>query len=165
MKKQGLWILAFVFSLGVFAGCSHGTPDAPSEPAASAEARPEPVVKTLIVVDADYYAAATKLTRGEVEEYAKKVRQLFIDHAWAELSEEIFFPVTIGNKTYYNSTEFAETNFESELAETFFIGLEAESCEYMCCIPEGIMLGMGEVWIGEIPSQGLKIVEINGLVE
>jgi hypothetical protein len=122
-------------------------------------------VEPVVAVDVDYYAVATGLPRAEVEEYAKKVRQLFFDHAWAELSEEIFYPVTIGRTTYYDSTEFTAANFEDVLADTFFIGLEAESCEYMYCIPEGIMLGMGEVWIGEASSQGLKIIEINGLVE
>lgn len=168
--KQGLWILAIVFSLGILAGCARGTPDAPLEPSPSPEASPESAVEPVAAVDEDYYATATGLSRTEVEEYAKKVKQLFFDHDWAVLSEEIAYPVTIGRTTYYDSGEFTSTDFEDILAETFFIGLGAESCEYMYCIPEGIMLGMGEVWIGETSPGGqsplsLKIIEINGLVE
>lgn len=120
-----------------------------------------------------YYSAATDLSRWDVENYAARVRQLFLEHDWSAISSEISYPITISDTVYNNSADFinASGSFESSLEEDFFSVIEKEDCTEMFCSWEGIMLGeTGQIWIGEVPdaesrSQGLKIIAVNGMLK
>lgn len=133
------------------------------------EVLPQPAPETELsdAVTADgYYSAATGISSADVENYAVKIRQQFLDHDWLALSSEISYPITLSEVTYNNSEDFldASESFADNLDETFFSSLEAENCREMFCSWEGIMLGeAGQVWIAEV-SQELKITGINGML-
>lgn len=120
-----------------------------------------------------YYSAATGLSRSDVENYAARVKQMFLEHDWPAISSEISYPITISDITYNNSADFldASDSFGSSLEEDFFSVLEQEDCTEMFCNWEGIMLGEnGQIWISEVldaefRSQGLKIVAVNGMLK
>ncbi len=125
--------------------------------------------ETISAIDDNYYHAATSIPRSEVESYAARIKQLFLEHDWTTISSEISYPITISGTTYNNSTDFlaASDKFEENLKESFFSAIEKEDCTEMFCNWEGIMLGeSGQIWIGEVlntdlTSQGLKIIAIN----
>ena len=123
-------------------------------------------------VNDSYYRAATDIPRADVESYAAQIRQYFLNHDWQAISSEISYPITISDVTYSNSAEFLDASgeFDGILDEAFFSALEEEDCVEMLCNWEGIMLGeSGQIWIsevldGELHSQGLKIIAVNGML-
>lgn len=120
-----------------------------------------------------YYSAATDRSRSDVENYAARIRQLFLEHDWPAISSEISYPIAISDTVYNNSSDFinASGSFESGLEEDFFSAIEKEDCTEMFCSWEGIMLGeTGQIWIGEVldaesHSQGLRITAVNGMLK
>ena len=129
--------------------------------------------ETAATVDDGYYSIATNLSCLDVESYAARVKQLFLEHDWSAISSEISYPITISDITYNNSADFldASNSFDSSLEEDFFSVLEKENCTEMFCNWEGIMLGeTGQIWISEVldsefNSQGLKITAVNGMLK
>ncbi|MDE6846239.1 MAG: hypothetical protein K2J99_10810 [Lachnospiraceae bacterium] len=127
----------------------------------------------LSVNEIAYYSAVTDRTCSEVERYAVRVKQLFLEHDWAAISTEISYPITISDITYSNSADFldASNSFDNSLEEAFFTALEKEDCTEMFCNWEGIMLGeTGQIWISEVldaesNSHGLKIIAVNGMLK
>lgn len=127
--------------------------------------------ETATIADDSYYSAATDLSRSDVENYAARIRQLFLEHDWSAISSEISYPITISDTIYNNSADFidASDSFESGLEEDFFSAIKKEDCTEMFCSWEGIMLGEnGQIWISEVldaefHSQGLKIIAVNGM--
>ncbi|MDE6389419.1 MAG: hypothetical protein K2L82_16685 [Lachnospiraceae bacterium] len=127
---------------------------------------------SLGTVDDSYYSVATDIPSSDVESYAARVKQLFLQHDWSAISAEISYPITISDITYNNGAEFldASNSFDSNLEAAFFSALEKEDCKEMFCNWEGIMLGEGgQIWISEVldaefTSQGLKITAVNGLL-
>lgn len=122
-------------------------------------------------VDSELYTLATNIPKAEVEQYAKQVKQQFLDRDWKALSEKFTYPITIGGTVYENPDEFLAADFEADLNPYFFVELEEESCENMFCNWSGIMMGeTGRVWIVEalnedFTSNGLRIRAVNGLTE
>lgn len=118
----------------------------------------------------NYYQICTALSKEEVEAFASKVKQQILSHNWADIAEEIAYPITVGDITYENKEEFASGDFDDILDDAFMKAIEAESCKNMFCNWQGIMLGTGQLWISEVlnddlSSQGLKITAINVIGE
>ena len=117
------------------------------------------------------YSAATDIPKAEVEEFAGKIRQQFLAHDWAALSEEIAYPITIDDVVYHDSGEFLAAGWDGKLNKYFLVELEEENCKNMFSNWQGIMLGAtGRVWIAEalnddLSSRGLKIMAVNGLTK
>lgn len=116
--------------------------------------------------DADYYAGSTNFSKSEVENFANVVKQQILNKNWSGLTENIAFPITVGDVTYTNSSEFMAADWNALLGEDFYAAIEKETCQDMFHNYQGIMLGDGQVWIAEIldasgVSQGLKVTAIN----
>lgn len=116
------------------------------------------------------YEVCTSIPKAEVEAFAGQVKQQIVSQNWKGLSENISYPITVGDTTYQNSEEFAAGDFSESLSQKFIDAVEAETCTDMFCSWQGIMMGNGEVWISEVlnddaSSQGLKVTAINGMVE
>ena len=113
---------------------------------------------------ADIYATATSKSKQEVEEFANKVKKLFLEHKWSNLAEMMVYPIEIGGITYSENPDIIKAGFTDKYLESFMEALEAEDCESMYCDSNGIRLGNGEVWIADVDWNGsrqLKIVAIN----
>lgn len=121
--------------------------------------------------DENFYQLATSLSRREVENFAKRVKQQLLFQDWKALSEEIAYPITMDDVTYHTAAEFLTADIKDKQNPYFFIELEEESCSHMFCDWKGIMLGeTGRVWLMEVmgpdSSPGeLKIRAINGLTK
>ena len=118
-----------------------------------------------------YYSLATGFSKNETEQYAEKVKQLFLDRRWEALAEEIRFPAMIDGTEVGTKEDFLKLDLENGLNPYFFVELEEETCREMFCNYQGIMMGAtGRVWIADVPvgngsSRGLKIIAVNGLKE
>ncbi len=114
----------------------------------------------------DYYSICTNEDAETVESFAASVREQILNKDWKGLSENVSYPITVSGKTYADKAEFAAADWDSMLSDEFIKDIEEESCENLFCNSDGIMLGMGEVWIAEqlddnYESMGLKVIAIN----
>ena len=116
--------------------------------------------------NADYYSVCTNYSKSEVEQFAKEIREFIIAEDWKRLSEYVVYPITIAGVTYEDSTSFLAVTFEAHLDEDSIEAIRNESCIDMFCNYAGIMMGNGEVWIGEVlnedySSAGLHVIGLN----
>jgi len=114
------------------------------------------------------YAAATSRSVWEVERYAKKVRDMILAGDYQGLSEEIAYPIIIDEIVYQDRKAFLAAPFVQKTNPKVLEELEAETCRLMFASWQGIMLGNGCVWIGDVMDennkpQGLKVIGLNGL--
>ena len=118
------------------------------------------------VQNAEYYSVCTNYSKSEVEQLAKEVREFILTEDWEKLSEYVAYPITIAGVTYEDSTSFLAVPFGTHLDEASIEAIRNESCTDMFCNYAGIMMGNGEVWIGEVlnedySSAGLHVIGLN----
>lgn len=116
--------------------------------------------------NADYYSVCTNYSKSEVEQFAKDVRGLILAEDWERLSEYVVYPITMAGVVYEDSTSFLTVPFETHLDEASIEAIRIESCTDMFCNYAGIMMGNGEIWIGEVlnedySSAGLLVIGLN----
>lgn len=116
--------------------------------------------------NADYYSLATSYSKNEVESFVAKVKQQIVDKDWEALSENVAYPITIVGTTYNSSEEFLTADFDTLCTERFYTGVKEAETTNMFFNWKGVILGAGEVWIGEVlnddsTSQGLKVTALN----
>jgi hypothetical protein len=115
----------------------------------------------------DYYSVCTAYSKDEVEAFAATVKSLILNKNWEQLADKVSYPITIGNTTYNSKEDFANEDFSSVLSDTFYTGINNETCTDMFCNYNGIQLGSeGEVWIAEVidsvEGKGqLKVISMN----
>ncbi len=114
----------------------------------------------------DYYSVCTNYSKYEVEQFAKQVREFIIAEDWERLSEYVVYPITMAGVTYEDSTSFLAAPFGIQLDKDSIESIRNESCTDMFCNYAGIMMGNGEVWIGEVlnedySSVGLHVIGLN----
>jgi hypothetical protein len=120
--------------------------------------------KSLNSDDVDYYSVSTSKSKQEVEVFAKAVKTSILNDDWLTISKMTAYPITIQGVEYVDAESLANTDLV--LGEEYKKALEAASWENLFANSQGIMIGDGEVWIGEIldkdmQSEGLKIIAIN----
>ena len=135
------------------------TPLAPSEP----QDAPEPQ-------NADFYSVCTSLSKDEVEQFAREVKDLILTSNWTALSERIAYPITMGGIVYEDRASFVTAPFEALLDADAIEAIQNENCTDMFCNYSGIMMGSGEVWIGEVlnedgTSAGLRVIGLSILTQ
>lgn len=122
--------------------------------------------ETTAEANKDYYAVCTDIEKEKVEAFASQVKRQILEQDWTALAEEIAYPITIAGVSYSDKAAFLAADLSVILTDTFVQDLENETCVDMFCNWQGIMLGNGEVWFGEVlnedlTSQGLKVTAIN----
>lgn len=98
----------------------------------------------------DYYAVCTSYSKEEVEAFAQKVKDYILNKDWESLSGTVSYPITVGDVECNSAEDFKKLAFDEIFTEDFYTALENESCKDMFCNYNGIMLGDGQVWIGEV---------------
>ena len=116
--------------------------------------------------NADFYSVCTGFSKAEVEQFAKNVKDLILASNWTALSEHIAYPITMGGVVYEDSASFVTAPFETLLDTDAIEAIQNESCTDMFCKYSGIMMGNGEVWIGEVlnedgSSDGLRVIALS----
>ena len=146
----------------------HETDPALEQDARPAETAPAAsnVQETPDSQDAEFYSVCTYLSKAEVEQFAREVKDLILASNWAELSERIAYPITVGGTVYEDGASFAKAPFETLLDTDAIEDIQNESCTDMFCNYSGIMMGNGEVWIGEVlnedgASAGLRVISLS----
>lgn len=114
----------------------------------------------------DFYSVCTNYSKSEVEQYAKEIRELVLAEDWEKLSEYVAYPITMAGVTYEDRTPFLSAPFETHLDDVSMESIRSESCTDMFCNYAGIMMGNGDVWIGEVlnedgSSAGLRVIGLN----
>ena len=114
----------------------------------------------------DYYSVCTNFSKSEVEQFAKEVRECILAEDWESLTEYVVYPITMAGVTYEDSTSFLTAPFGTQLDEDSMESIRNERCTNMFCNYAGIMMGNGEVWIGEVlnedySSAGLHVIGLN----
>ena len=117
---------------------------------------------------AGIYAVATDKSAWEVERFARKVKRQILARDFRGLCEEIAFPITVDGTVYQYREAFLGADFIQDPNPAFLDALQKEPCGNMFVNYQGIAMGEGAVWIGEIldenlVSQGLKVYGMNGL--
>ena len=117
---------------------------------------------------AGIYAVATDKSAWEVERFARKVKRQILAGDFRGLCEEIAFPITVDGTVYQDREAFLGADFIQDPNPAFLDALQKEPCGNMFVNYQGIAMGEGAVWIGEIldenlVSQGLKVYGMNGL--
>jgi len=117
---------------------------------------------------AGIYAVATDKSAWEVERFARKVKRQILARDFRGLCEEIAFPITVDGTVYQDREAFLGADFIQNPNPAFLDALQKEPCGNMFANYQGIAMGEGKVWIGEIlddnlVSQGLKVYGMNGL--
>ncbi len=117
---------------------------------------------------AGIYAVATDKSAWEVERFARKVKRQILARDFRGLCEEIAFPITVDGTVYQDREAFLGADFIQDPNPAFLDALQKEPCGNMFANYQGIAMGEGKVWIGEIlddnlVSQGLKVYGMNGL--
>lgn len=117
---------------------------------------------------AGIYAVATDKSAWEVERFARKVKRQILARDFRGLCEEIAFPITVDGTVYQDREAFLGADFIQDPNPAFLDALQKEPCGNMFVNYQGIAMGEGAVWIGEIlddnlVSQGLKVYGMNGL--
>ncbi len=120
--------------------------------------------KSLASDDADYYSVSTSKSKQEVEAFAEVAKTSILNDDWVAISKMTAYPITIQGVEYVDAESLANTDLV--LSEEYKKSLGAASNENLFVNGQGIMLGDGEVWIGEaldkdMQSEGLKIIAIN----
>lgn len=118
-----------------------------------------------------HYHVATGISTWEVERFAARVKKLLLAGDYESLSQEVFYPIRLGNVTYDSREAFLAAGLAESVSQDFLKSLEAASTQNMFVNYQGIMLsdntGGYEVWIAEalnedLSSQGLKVIAVNG---
>lgn len=114
----------------------------------------------------DFYSVCTNYSKTEVEQFAKEVKKLILAKDWEKLSEYMVYPITIAGVTYEDCASFLAAPFGTHLDAASIESIRNESCTDMFCNYTGIMMGNGEVWIGEVlnedySSAGLHVIGLN----
>lgn len=114
----------------------------------------------------NFYSVCTNYSKTEVEQFAKEVREFILAEDWDKLSEYVAYPITMAGVIYEDSTSFLAVPFGTHLDEASIEAIRNESCTDMFCNYAGIMMGNGEVWIGEVlnedySSAGLHVIGLN----
>jgi len=144
------------------------TPPSPEQNAESAETHPAPSEPqdTTDSQNADFYSVCTSFSKDEVEQFAREVKGLILSSNWSVLSEHIAYPITMGGIAYEDSASFVSAPFETLLGANAIEAIQNENCTDMFCKYSGIMMGNGEVWIGEVlnedgTSAGLRVIGLS----
>lgn len=114
------------------------------------------------------YSVCTSKSVWEVERFARKVKRQILTGDFEGLSQEISYPITIDGILYQDEEEFLQADFIGNVSKEACEWLEMEPCENMFANWQGIMMGCGQVWIGEVinedmTSQGLRVTALSGL--
>lgn len=115
------------------------------------------------------YAVATSKTTWAVEGFAREVKQQILGGDFEGLCCNIVFPITVDGVTYQDEEAFLKADFVGNPNPEFLQELREAPCENMMANSQGIAMGNGIIWIGEVlnsdnhSSKGLKVVKLNGL--
>lgn len=118
----------------------------------------------------DYYSMVTSASAKEVEYFAAEVKEDVLLKDWESLSAKLAYPIQIGGKAIYSSTEFLDMDIDGMLNPEFVSGIDAESCREMFFNYQGIMMGeTGQIWIASVDNGDgqweLKVIALNRLID
>ena len=163
--KKALWLMCiFALSLSLLAGCGSRKAPAtpvPETPPAQTEQQDSPNQQ-----NTDFYSVCTNFSKSEVEQFAQEVKELILTANWSALSQRIAYPITMDGVAYHDSASFVKAPFETLLDTAAIEAIQNEDCTDMFCKYSGIMMGNGEVWIGEPlnedgTSAGLRVISLS----
>ncbi|MCR5798384.1 MAG: hypothetical protein K6G63_10775 [Eubacterium sp.] len=106
------------------------------------------------------YSVCTDKSTKEVESFAKEVKKAVMNDDWKTLADKISYPIKIYDQNIKNKKAFIKKMNNSDLEEQFFQEIGKEDCKKMFSNWRGIMMGNGEIWIGEVNKE-LKVISIN----
>ena len=119
------------------------------------------------------YSGVTTLNKNEVEEFASKARQAYLDEDWKTISEMIRYPITMyPDVKVNNSQEFLSYMSDKVVAKEDRAEMEEEDCKDLFANGQGICMATGSIWFLDVNFNGieqagaplLRIISVSGLV-
>ena len=119
----------------------------------------------------DPYSGVTTLQPAEVEDFAMKVRQAYLDEDWSTISEMIEYPITLNEETIDSAKEFQAFMKDKKIDGSSRKAMEDETCRNMFTNFQGICMGDGDIWFLDVHFDGeeqtdeplLKIIAFQGI--
>ncbi len=119
----------------------------------------------------DPYSSITTMESAEVEDFAMKVRQAYLDEDWSTISEMIEYPITINEETIDSAKDFQAFMKDKKIDGSSRKAMEAETCKDMFTNFQGICMADGDIWFLDVHFDGeeqndeplLKIIAFQGI--
>ena len=118
------------------------------------------------------YSGVTTLNKAEVEAFASKARQAYLDEDWETLSAMIRYPITMYPDVKVNDAEeFLSYMSDKVVSESDRAAMEEEDCNDLFFNGQGICMASGSVWFLDANFNGveqvgeplLRIISVSGL--
>lgn len=118
------------------------------------------------------YSFVTTLPAKDVEEFASKARQAYLDEDWQTLSAMIRYPITMyPDVKVNNSQEFLSYMSDKVIAKEDRAEMEEEDCKNLFANGQGICMATGSIWfldvnfngIDQLDAPSLRIISVSGL--
>lgn len=112
------------------------------------------------------YAVCTDASTWEVERFAKRVKKAVLAGDYEGLASLCRYPVMVDGIYYEDKEKLLAANLLQNLPQAFVDELAAEPCELLFCNVQGIMIGNGRIWFGEVTGEAgapkeLAIISFN----
>ena len=164
-KKQAqpiLYILIALLMAVSLAGCG-------SESESSYTTEAPDIIETL----ESPYTGVTTMDPADVEDFAAKVRQAYLDEDWETISELIDYPIKVNKTKIKNPKAFLSYMDGKKIYKSSRKAMKKESCAQMFTNGQGICMGDGEIWFLDVNFDGveqtadplLKIIAVQGIKE
>ena len=125
-------------------------------------------------IDNFFYKDVTSLGKKEVEEIAKKIKELYIKGDFESISKKMDYPIyfdkkekdftfRVGGQKVNNEKEFMDCVKNLKVSDSSIEEMKKETCENMFAQPSsgGICFGDGVIWIRDINYDG-RMMTTNG---
>ena len=118
------------------------------------------------------YSGVTTLNKTEVEAFAAKARQAYLDEDWKTISTMIRYPITMyPDVKVNNAEEFLSYMSDKVVSDGDRAAMEEEDCNDLFFNGQGICLATGSVWFLDVNFDGveqvdaplLRIISVSGL--
>lgn len=110
-----------------------------------------------------YDAAGTGVSAEQIEAFAKTVRESVVSGDWDAFAQTLYYPITVGETTYYDSAAFLASDPEGFFTDEWKAAVAAESCHLMFASWQGVMMGNGELWIGGVINDGTAPILVTAI--
>ena len=113
-----------------------------------------------LTTEDDAYSFVTTLPAKDVEAFAAKARQAYLDEDWQTLSTMIRYPITMyPDVKVNNAEEFLAYMSDKIVSDGDRTAMEEEDCEDLFVNGQGICMATGSIWFLDVNFDGIEQVE------
>ena len=135
------------------------------------------VIRTEMTISAEetaeeekYYSAFTSMRKEDLEQFARMVKNAYLEQDWNWISNWIRYPITLYPDVKIEDPEaFLGYMKDKKIDDSDRRQMEEESCQNMFVNGQGLCFGTGQVWLLDESymteaAPSLKIIALSGIV-